>query len=145
MVTTIKFRTHCNDFQTKLKEDVNKIRALQTCTCQPTKQQTSTPLHLISPRTLRTLLKDNVTKTYKKAEPILETAINLEAQQIAKTYSIDKRAESLAYSPVFITLKDHKENLQQKLPCRLINPCNRNLGRISKSILQPCNHQSNTE
>ena len=38
-------------------------------------------------------------------------------------------------------MKDHKENFQQKLPCRLINPCKSNLGAVSKTILDRINSE----
>jgi hypothetical protein len=85
------------------------------------------------------LLLDNVTKTYQKAPTLLEAGINHEAKHIASTYSVDNRAESLARSPAFITLKDHKDNFNQKHPCRLINPCKNELGAISKNILDRVN------
>ena len=39
------------------------------------------------------LLHDNVTKTYKKAAPKLETSINLEAKNIAKLINLDDGIE----------------------------------------------------
>ena len=60
-------------------------------------------------------------------------------ENIANSYDIDRRAECLANTPAFITLKDHKDNFQQKLPCRLINPCKSNLGAVSKTILDRIN------
>ena len=64
----------------------------------------------------------NITKTYKKAPPKLERSINFEAQNIAKKINLDERIESLAKTEAFITLKDHKDNFHNKLPCRLIVP-----------------------
>ena len=85
------------------------------------------------------LLKENVAKTYQKAPKLLEAAINSEAKCIASTYIVENRAESIAKSPAFITLKDHKDNFHQKYPCRLINPCKSEIGAISKSILDRIN------
>ena len=36
----------------------------------------------------------------------------------------------------FITIKDHKENFQQALPCRLINPAKSQPGAVSRIILR---------
>ena len=85
------------------------------------------------------LLKDNVTKTYKKAPVKLHDSINLEAKNIADSYKLSKRAECLANTPAFVTLKDHKEHFSSKPTCRLINPCKSELGIISKSILDNIN------
>ena len=63
----------------------------------------------------------------------------MEGKNIAKVYNIEKRTECIANMPAFISLKDHKDNFQQKLPCRLINPCKTELGRVSKNILDKIN------
>ena len=82
------------------------------------------------------LLKDNVTKTYKKSADILEKSINMEAKHVAKKLELSDRIEYLARNPAFITLKDHKENFNSKLPCRLINPSKTELGKVSKQKLE---------
>ena len=41
----------------------------------------------------------------------------------------------MAKRQAYITLKDHKENFASKLPCRLINPANSEMGKVSKQIL----------
>ena len=72
-------------------------------------------------------------------EFVVESEINSEASKIAKTYKIQDRAEIMAKSPAFISLKDHKDNFHQNHPCRLINPCKSNLGKVTKSILDRIN------
>jgi len=85
------------------------------------------------------LLNENITKTYKKAPPKLEHSINLEAKNISKTLKIEDRVECIAKTEAFITLKDHKENFQNKLPCRLIVPSKSELGHVSKTHLDRIN------
>lgn len=82
------------------------------------------------------LLMDNITKTYKNTSPLLEAGINHKTKQIASTYNVDNRTKTLARSPAFISLKDHKENFNQKnrLMCRLINLCRNELVAISKKV-----------
>ena len=63
----------------------------------------------------------------------------MEAKHIAKKLDLSERVECLANNPAFITLKDHKENFQAKLPCRLINPSKSELGKISKVKLDKIN------
>ena len=41
----------------------------------------------------------------------------------------------MAENEAFITLKDHKDNFDSNLKCRLINPAKSELGRVSKVIL----------
>ena len=41
--------------------------------------------------------------------------------------------------PAFITIKDHKENFENNMKCRLINPTKTEIGRVSKYILDRIN------
>ena len=41
----------------------------------------------------------------------------------------------MAKTEAFITLKDHKDNFSNALPCRLINPAKSEIGKISKAAL----------
>ena len=133
---SIKFRDHLDEFQRKLKQDVDNIRKSDKVYVFADK---TSNIYTMSPEQHNKLLKENVTKTYKKAPILLESSINLEAKNIAETYNVENRAESLANSLAFITLKDHKDNFHQKHPCRLINPCKSEIGIISKSILERIN------
>ena len=63
----------------------------------------------------------------------------MEAKNIAKKIQLSDRIECLAKTPAFITLKDHKDNFQSSLHCRLINPSKSELGQVSKSILENIN------
>ena len=58
------------------------------------------------------------------------------AKHIAKKLEISDRIEHLARNTAFITLKDHQENFNLKLPCCLINPSKSKLGKVSKQILE---------
>ena len=93
----------------------------------------------MSPDNYQKLLQENVTKTYKKVPQLLETSINLEAKNVAKSYNIDDHVECLAKAEAFITLKDHKDNFRSHPTCRLLNPCKSELGRVSKCILENIN------
>ena len=96
-------------------------------------------LYEVPPEHYKKLRKENVTKTYKKANDHLYNQINEEAKSIASNLGLDNRIESLAKSEAFITLKDHKENFHSKPTCRLINPAKSEIGKISKSILDTIN------
>ena len=89
--------------------------------------------------TYNKLLNENITKTYKKAPPKLENAVNSEAKSIAEKLELADRVESLAKSPAYITLKDHKENFSTSPKCRLINPSKSELGKISKAKVEKIN------
>ena len=68
--------------------------------------------------------------------PTRKRAINNEAKDIATNLNIADRAERMAERQAFITLKDHKDNFQNKPSCRLINPAKSEIGRISKKLLE---------
>ena len=99
----------------------------------------TTNMYEIPPNDYKRLLHENITKTYKKSTKRLENAINMEAKHIAEDIELDDRIESLAYTPAFITLKDHKENLRISYPCHLINPSKCEPGKVSKLILENVN------
>ena len=87
----------------------------------------------------RKILKENITKTYKKAPNNLEHEINLEAKEIAEKRELDHRINCLAKTQAFITMKDHKEDFRTNPTCRLINPTKSEPGKISKNILEEIN------
>ena len=99
----------------------------------------SSNIYKAAPREYNKLLKNNIRKSYKKSTERLEKAINMEAKNIAKKIQLSDRIECLPKTPAFITLKDHKDNFQSSLHCRLINPSKSELGKVSKSILENIN------
>ena len=44
--------------------------------------------------------------------------------------------EQIAEREAFITLKDHKPNFQNDTKCRLLNPANTELGKVSKKLTE---------
>ena len=50
--------------------------------------------------------------------------------------------EIMAKKQAFITLKDHKENFENNLPCRLINPAKSEMGLVSKQIIDRINNMT---
>ena len=63
----------------------------------------------------------------------------MEAEHVAKKLELSDRIEHLTRNTAFITLKDHKDNFNSKLPCRLINPSKNELGKVSKQKLEKIN------
>ena len=59
-----------------------------------------------------TLVNKNVTKTYKKTNPNVPDIITLEDKKIAHKIELEDRIEVSASRDPFITLKDHKPDLQ---------------------------------
>lgn len=138
LTKNIKFKKTNSQFQNKLKSDVSRIKTNPNILVFADK---TSNLYEVSKSEHEKLLKDNITKTYKKAPQKLEHSTNLEAKNIAKTLNLDDRIECLAKTEAFITLKDHKENFQNKLPCRLLVPSKSELGHVSKTYLDRINSE----
>ena len=85
------------------------------------------------------LLHNSITTHYKKADKKTETEINIEAKSIAEDLELADRIDKLTNNECYITLKDHKEQFQNRPKVRLINPAKSNIGQISKVYLQEIN------
>ena len=85
------------------------------------------------------LLQENITRHYKSAEEDAYDKINKAVQIIANRLDIADRIDVMARRRSFITLKNHQENFENSLPCRLINPAKSETGRISQQILDGIN------
>ena len=135
-IKLIKFRIVKDNFQRKLKEDILNIKSSPDVYAFADK---TTNIYKLPPQDYKKLLHENITKSYKKSPTRLEKSINLEAKEIAAGVKLDHRIEYMAKAPAYITLKDHKDNFRSAHPCRLINPCKSEIGKISKSILENIN------
>ena len=87
----------------------------------------------MTPEQYKTILTNNVTKTYRKAERSTQLTIDREAKTISKTLQLEKRMECYAERPAFISLKDHKQNFKQSTKCHLINPSKGEIGIVKYS------------
>ena len=67
-------------------------------------------------------------KTIKR---LLETLIKLEAKNISTKLNISDRVQRIAVTPLFVALKDRKDNIRSNPTCRLINPSKNELGKVS--------------
>ena len=85
------------------------------------------------------ILYENVTKTYKKANPSLPNKINIEAKKIAKEFNMDEKLNIMTKQQCFVTMKDHKPDFHTNPKYRLLNPTKSELGKLSKHILQTIN------
>ena len=99
----------------------------------------------MKPAEYKKMLKENITKTYRKAPVKLENAINLEAKQISDKLGLSDRIEKLSRNKTFVTLKDHKQNFSSKPTCRLINPSKTEIRKVSKRILDKINTKIRSE
>ena len=66
-------------------------------------------------------------------------AINIDAKKIAKDLELEDEIEKMQDSECHITVKDHREDFPQEIPCRLINPSKSDIGKLSKIIFDKIN------
>ena len=119
-----------------LKEDSRKIREEKNMLVPADKTHN---FYSLSPHQYGTLMRDNVTTAYQKADQESVHTTNLEAKRIANNLELSDRIYVLAQKPSYITLKDHKENFRSHPTCRLINPAKSEIGIISKQTLDRIN------
>ena len=62
-----------------------------------------------------------------------------EAKSISAKLEISDRIERIARTPAFVTLKDHKDNFRSNPTCRLINPSENELEKVSKQLVEKIN------
>ena len=63
--------------------DINKVKSSLNVFIPADK---TTNMYELTPKEHKKLLRDNVTKTFRKAPPQMEKPINLEAKEIAKKH-----------------------------------------------------------
>ena len=136
MIQSTKFKHINSPFLNKLKNDAIKIKNETKLIIAADK---TTNFYKLEPSTYNDLLEQNITKSYKKAQPDTVQAIHAENKNIATKLGIDDRVDKTANKEAFITLKDHKPNFANKPTCRLINPTKSEIGKISKRILDRIN------
>lgn len=132
LIQNVEFEKTTSQFQRKLNEDINMIRNDDKLTVKADK---TTNYYKMEKDDYVNLVRANVTKTYKKTEQKEVVEINREAKRIAESLELGDRIDKLAEREVFITLKDHKDNFDNKPSCRLISPTKSEIGHISKVIL----------
>ena len=118
MVPNIEFKTGQNDFQKTLMSVLKKIQSSKNVVVLTDK---TADLYEMSPDQYNSLLKNIITKTYRKTELITKTWTDKETRKLSKPLKLDNKMECYAERHAFITLKDHKENFKQITKCRLIN------------------------
>ena len=136
ILRNIKFRRVRNNFQKKLKDDINQVRASNKTMTFADK---TSNMYRLNKDEYDKLINNSITSTYKKANKNISKQVNKAGKTILKNKEVIKRMEINTEANCFITLKDHKENFANNPTVRLINPAKNELGRISKVILDKIN------
>ena len=140
MIENIEFRKTLNALQDKLQRDIARVSRSSSVFVQADKKRN---LYEVSLEKYNKLLADNITKHYKHADSSDYDNINEEARELAEKLKprLSDRFDPIAKRTAYVTLKDHKENFENNLPCRLINPAKSEIGIVSKQILDRVNSQ----
>ena len=136
MIQLTKFKHFNNPFLNKLKDDAIKMKNETNLLIAADK---TTNFYKLEPSAYNDLLEQNITKSYKKAQPDTVQAIHAENKNITTKLGIDDRVDKTANEEAFITLKYHEPNFANKPTCRLISPTKSEIGKISKRILDRIN------
>ena len=136
LLENIKFRDNKNHFQETLANDLKKTNLSDKIFVFADKTRN---IYETSLDTYNKLLHDNITKTCKHGSEDNISEINNEFKHIANKLSIGNRIECMKKREAFISLKEHKENFENNLKYRLINPAKSDSGKISKLILDKVN------
>ena len=136
LVNNVEFKKIHNDFQESLRDDIKEIKASNKRLVSADK---SGNIYKIEKDEYKKLLRDNITKTYKKSNGKKLRDINFAAKKLAEKFSVVDRVEVMQETEAYITIKDHKDEFPNKIPCRLVNPSKSNTGKISKAILDTIN------
>ena len=88
------------------------------------------------------ILYENVTKTYKKANPSLPNKINIEAKKIAKEFNMDEKLNIMTKQQCFVTMKDHKPDFHTNPKYRLLTPTKSELGKLGNIKVNQCQNSN---
>ena len=138
MIGNIEFRVVNNDFQRKMKCDIQVIKECGKIIIPADKSSNS---YEMEKEVYQKHLTDNITTAYKKTNQAKVKSIDVSNYKIAKKLGVDDRIEGLQNSEAYITVKDHKEDFPNNPKFRLINPSKTELGKISKRILDRINKE----
>ena len=136
LVKIVTFQPVNDKFLNKLRDDTDEIKSLDEVLVFADK---TTNIYPVEKDAYKKLLRQSVTKDYKKTDSPIYEKINDSAVDIAVRLKLEDRMECFAKKESFITLKDHKEDFLNHPSCRLINPTKSELGKISKISLEKVN------
>ena len=93
---------------------------------------TNQEIYEVEQEEYKKLLKENITKSYKKSNLTKLYNINKNAKKVTEKLPISDRIEKIQETEAYITIKDHKESFHNKIPCRLINHQNLALVKLAR-------------
>ena len=131
MIKNLEFSSNIrmNDLQMKLLTDIKMLKKNDQMLVPADKTSNH---YFLKPSDYDGMLRNEITKIYKSVDPKETASTNAEAKAICDWYGISDRVYKHSEKPPFLTIKDHKIDFRSKKACRLINPSNSEIGRMSK-------------
>ena len=126
MIKNVEFRQITNNFQGKLKNDIDHIKKSNKIFVFADKSRN---IYEVQQEEYKKLLKENITKSYKKSNLAKLYNISKNARKITEKLPISDRLEKMQETEAYITIKDHKESFSNKILCCLINPSKSSVGK----------------
>ena len=133
LIKNIKFFDQPNPHQTKLRNDLNRLKELNKVIVFADKSNNK---YCVSVSDYNHEIRNMITSTYKRVDSDKVKCSNLKSAHIAKSLDLEDRMEGHTPCNCFFTFKDHKSNFPCVISCRLIAPSKSDIGIISKNILQ---------
>ena len=132
MIRDVVFRPFTNEFQSKLKEDLNNIVNSTNIIMAADK---TTNHYDINTNDAEEMVQRYIQKDFKKVDKdTVANDISAQKEDVVD-FDLKERVMYTAPVPAYVTLKDHKPNFNNNPSCRLINPSKIEIGKISKQIL----------
>ena len=135
LVADVKFKPASNEFQDMLKKDCQRVRESNKVVVSADKTRN---WYEFNADEYQKIVHNNITKSYKKADPESVKKVNSEA---ARELEIDDRVDAMSEPSAFINIKDHKKSFPAKVEARLINPSKTGIGAVSKQYLDRINSE----
>ena len=120
----------------KLNEEVKKINNSDKIIVNADKTGNK---YEISASNYQRLMHDNLTRDYKLDDGCNLSDINNDTRRHAHSLDIADRIECHSQANAFLTIKDHREDFPNTIKCKVINPACKNLGKVSKRVLDNIN------
>ena len=136
IINNIKFKKHNSKFQTKMKNDLNKIELSNKLFVFADK---SNNLYKVDKYTYEKILNEKICTEYKISNKNTINKINDETYNLIKTHNVEGKIPKLQQKQAFITIKDHKDNFPNKIQYRLINPTKSPFTKHSKTLIDKIN------
>ena len=81
-------------------------------------------------------MRNEVTKIYKSVDIQEAISTNAKGKLICDVYGVSDRVYKHSEKLPFVTHQDHQLDSRTKKQCRLINPVNSEIGKMSKNIFE---------